>query len=988
MLRVCSRIRPSAEARTHELGHVCCCCSFSKYVLFQVLLYLIDAFLRFAEVSLMLEPDGFQVFLTSQLAQLRDNVLQEHRKYVSSTAEARFKSQNSGGSSSVTEEDTTQEEHLEAASPPYDDFCNVTVIAGSIAEGDEQVDGDSAGVLVSSPAASDAASPPSDGFPVAMPLPPKAGEPVRRPSVLKQSSRALNPPNAHRTSVVAFSSTVGSSGGGNSSSSRQSTAAGIRQSILSGLGQASGRRPSTQMVDLQHKKPATKVSFVGNSNDEMWKVLPPRSSKVSFAGPGQQLVDNEHRRGSNPISEYWSDAEDFANPDDIQEENDSEADKPEKPRMGYLSPPGSPPPEKRGRLSDCHGTNSGHVEAAFMRNSANRFDVRHVWCDHDKKRRSARSFALTGRSSKLILLDEDAETRTGCARLMIHPNSSSQVSWNVVSLVLIAYDVVMLPLELFEPPRRTWSTIMEILSICFWTVNIVLSFFVGYVGKHGAIEMQPAKVAKRYLLTWFGIDLLVSSVDWGELVADGTLLPTEVGRVFRGARSLRILRTMRVFRMMKAKTIIDSIISNIRSEKVLLLANVLKIMCIMFVIVHLIGCAWYGIGYYISEHEHSWLIEAELIGASLELRYCRSMHWSLSAFTGTTLYMPKNYLEQSCCVFFLFLSFMVAASVGAFITTHMTRLQLLTSQQSTQIAKLKRYLADHGISRTLALRVQRNAQHAMVLHERNMSEASVELLKIVSEPLRVELHYEVHSVTLMMHPFFDAYSTVNPMGLRKVCHAAVCPLSLSSGDVLFSYMEESRPRMLFIINGRLIYEKPDVEPINVRDGQWLCEAPLWTHWFHVGTTRAFAESQLLSLDADKFAQICASFPSEHALNYAQEFVGWLNHAGQSLTDIGEKCEELDEMIEISFPHESEDEELNGNETPHRNSANRTSRSRYDGSLFGVWIPYFLYLWRSWKRSVLQCLRCSCCSRRRGAGRRGSDGSGGNMRGSRSSRTSA
>merc|ERR1712176_393315 len=124
---------------------------------------------------------------------------------------------------------------------------------------------------------------------------------------------------------------------------------------------------------------------------------------------------------------------------------------------------------------------------------------------------------------------------------------------------------------------------------------------------------------------------------------------------------------------------------------------------------------------------------------------------------------------------------MMAASMEAFITTHMTRLQLLSTQQSTQLSKLKRYLADHGISRKLALRVQRAARYAMVQHERNMSEAGVEALKFVTEPLRVELHFEVHSVTLLNHRFFMKYNDVNPMGLRRVCHSSVTPLAVSSG---------------------------------------------------------------------------------------------------------------------------------------------------------------------------------------------------------------
>lgn len=269
--------------------------------------------------------------------------------------------------------------------------------------------------------------------------------------------------------------------------------------------------------------------------------------------------------------------------------------------------------------------------------------------------------------------------------------------------------------------------------------------------------------------------------------------------------------------------------------------------------------------------------------------------------------MPANIAETVFTVFCLFLAFMLAASIEAFITTHMTRLQLLSSQQSTQLAKLKRYLVDHGISRTLALRVQRNAQHALMMHERNMSETSVEVLKLVSEPLRVELHFEVHSVTLMLHPFFMKYNDVNPMGLRRVCHTAVLCLSLSSGDVLFSDHEDSRRRTLFLIHGRLMYEQENSEPCFVVSDQWLCEAPLWTTWFHCGNCRAFAESQLLSLDTTTFQTICSTFPSEQPVAYGTLFVEWLNSTLEH-SDVGKPSMALDDMILEAFPEDKDSEE--------------------------------------------------------------------------------
>merc|ERR1719267_237507 len=134
----------------------------------------------------------------------------------------------------------------------------------------------------------------------------------------------------------------------------------------------------------------------------------------------------------------------------------------------------------------------------------------------------------------------------------------------------------------------------------------------------------------------------------------------------------------------------------------------------------------------------------------------------------------------------------------------MNNIQMMASEQSSKLAVLRRFLLDHGISRVLAVRVQRNAQHAMYEYKNKAPENSVELLTIISQPLLVEVHYDIYSKPLLEHPFFYCYSKVNPAGIRKVCHTAIEMLSLHTKDVLFNDFEVSeRPMTYFVVSGKL-----------------------------------------------------------------------------------------------------------------------------------------------------------------------------------------
>merc|ERR1711862_676735 len=136
----------------------------------------------------------------------------------------------------------------------------------------------------------------------------------------------------------------------------------------------------------------------------------------------------------------------------------------------------------------------------------------------------------------------------------------------------------------------------------------------------------------------------------------------------------------------------------------------------------------------------------------------------------------------------------------------MTRLHIISSNESEQVMVLRRYLRQNGVSKKLAVRVQHNAQHALQERRRFMPEGSVELLGIVSEPLRVELHFEIYSGVLAAHPFFARYIEECPQIMCRVCHCAMSELLVSHGDTIFTAGETPQyPKTYIVCSGTLQY---------------------------------------------------------------------------------------------------------------------------------------------------------------------------------------
>jgi len=226
-----------------------------------------------------------------------------------------------------------------------------------------------------------------------------------------------------------------------------------------------------------------------------------------------------------------------------------------------------------------------------------------------------------------------------------------------------------------------------------------------------------------------------------------------------------------------------------------------------------------------------------------------------------------------------------------------------------------------------------------------MPEEDVELLKLVSEPLRMKLHYEIHQPMLANHPLLLMYSQVNTNAMQRLCHVALSKTSFSRGDVLFNFGEmPSNPSVLFIISGKLRYwrhskdvdqiqmdqeaswqARPALEPLvtdctssaaasepqstggenlaptafansmklstTMFPGHWASEGVLWTNWLYCGELRADTETVLLLLNAAKFIEV--SLAQQHGnfnpSSYGSTFVRALNegriHCSDACTDI-------------------------------------------------------------------------------------------------------
>jgi len=461
---------------------------------------------------------------------------------------------------------------------------------------------------------------------------------------------------------------------------------------------------------------------------------------------------------------------------------------------------------------------------------------------------------------------------------MIHPSGSKRIFWDLCSLLMVVYDMIMIPLAMFDLEEGLFIQVMTWATRLFWTLDMPMSLSTGIIMANGTITFDFKFVVKKYLKTWFLLDIFIVASDWIEfIVSVGSTSDDGGGGFGKMARIFRIVRSVRLLRLVRMQSVLQMVTERIQSDKLFLVLNVLKLVVAIVSFAHIVACIWWGIG---KRGGNTWAKTWLASNVGVESRYLISLHWTLSQFSGGMEEVrPKGAIERFFVVIIWIVCFMGGCIVVSILTSDLVQTQIIGGSQARQLATLRKYLKQNTISKNLALRVQRSAKYAI---SGDLSPDAVDLLGVVSDQLRLEMHFEMYSDLFRCHPFFEQCIQVCAQVVRRVCHQATSTLLLDAGDVLFSKGEApAEPKMFFFFKGTLEYTKPDGEVIVLSEKQWIAEPVLWLQWVHRGQLKAITDIKVSKLDARRFTDIMERFKEVFPAGfnpkvYAHDYANCLN----------------------------------------------------------------------------------------------------------------
>lgn len=507
--------------------------------------------------------------------------------------------------------------------------------------------------------------------------------------------------------------------------------------------------------------------------------------------------------------------------------------------------------------------------------------------------------------------------RPRMAQFIGPPNTRRRVVWDLIGLALILYDLIVIPLRVFDPPENSLTNTMEWLALVFWTLNMFASVTVGYY-EDGRLEMRPVKIFKHYFRFWFWLDTIVVVPDWCF-----TLIKVSVGSEPSGGQSvkllrgLRLVRCMRLLRLAKLKWIIASIKDLINSESMDISFNIVKMILCLIAINHFVACAWFATTV-VFDAGPKWVDVHKIDGENWEYKYATSFHWAITQFTPASMHVqPQNMLERVFAITVVIFGLVGFSYLVGSITGSLSELRRLKEESAKQFWSLRRFLKKSQVPLGLRIRIEKYLEHAWTVQTSSATSGNLPILKLLTEQLRNELNCGMSMPHLEVHPLFNFLRADSDIALQRVATKALTRRLFARNEMYFQPGEIAES-MSFVVAGRLQYtrtfgggQEDKTEWVD-KGEDWITEPALWIpEWVALGEVVAFTVCELLEVSSEGFAEAIKKTPQvyDNVCTYAANFVAWINKKQQAdLSDICQGDQITSEISAMLFGHDSTDED--------------------------------------------------------------------------------
>lgn len=433
---------------------------------------------------------------------------------------------------------------------------------------------------------------------------------------------------------------------------------------------------------------------------------------------------------------------------------------------------------------------------------------------------------------------------------VILPFSRFRRMWDVLTLVLVMYTAIALPLLIaFSESEQSpiGLRVVDVFTDLVFVTDVLINFNTAYVTKDAVLEINKPAIARHYAYTWAPVDIL-GSIPW-EII---TLIGESAGFKATEGQAIAIIKVLKAPKMLRIGRLFKFLA---RFEGAANIGRIFMLMFLFVLLLHWLGCGFYLLASFLSETRgKSWLNENDYDELPLSSRYLRAYYSVLLMIMGDqiivnhdseTLYAIVVGLIGSC------VNAVIFANV-ANLTAQLNSNSAMHQRRMDGVAQAMRRL---NVERSTATRIRDYYEYVWVRHRNHQGD---HFIRQLPAQLRNRTACMIHEAKLRSCPLFTRCDRKFIAGLATTLLPEV--YLPSEFIVVAGYVSRA---MYFVARGRVqLIQRTVQSTMQVEEAkEYFDEAGLFSETHHATSARSITHTDLYKLERHDFDRVVMDFPT-------------------------------------------------------------------------------------------------------------------------------
>ena len=345
---------------------------------------------------------------------------------------------------------------------------------------------------------------------------------------------------------------------------------------------------------------------------------------------------------------------------------------------------------------------------------------------------------------------------------IISPKSKFSQRWDVLMILLLLYTAIVTPFEvayIAESVPELLIFLNRLVDLCFFT-DIIINFMLAYEMEDEGLWIVDHKlIAKRYVKSWFLIDL-VSTVPFDVIANSGASNDPDASEALQ---NLKVLRVIRLFRLIKlARVLRASRIFKRWETKIAMsyaMQSLIKFVIVVVVTTHWLACflrliVSLEINFDDKGQPLNYLTRNDIDKDTEWQQYLVGTYWALMTITTIGYGDIELYTDGEKVIGMFAMAcggFIYAYIVGA-VCGIVATMDEATAKFQQRMDALQYYIKENRIPKALKYRLREYFYHTRELQR---AQHYNELLSLMTPTLRGEVAVLANGEWIKKVPFFN-----------------------------------------------------------------------------------------------------------------------------------------------------------------------------------------------------------------------------------------